>query len=130
MRSWLTYTKHALLHPYNMPLLVLAIATGLISGSFVLLLAAIFAELAMLGIVPRLHAFRRHVDDVYEQGERMDAAKTRAALLLQMDDAHRDELERIQYGRDKERGSVEGRTNELEERVKHLAGPNRAVRQE
>ena len=36
--------------------------------------------------------------------------------------AARDELERIQYGRDKERGSVEGRTKELEERVKQLAG--------
>jgi len=42
----------------------------------------------------------------------------------------RDELERIQYGRDKERGSVEGRTKELEERVKQLAGQNRALRQE
>ena len=42
----------------------------------------------------------------------------------------RDELERIQYGRDKERGSAEGRTKELEERVKQLAGQNRALRQE
>jgi DNA uptake protein ComE-like DNA-binding protein len=44
--------------------------------------------------------------------------------------AARDELERIQYGRDKERGSVEGRTKELEDRVKQLAAQNRAVRQE
>lgn len=44
--------------------------------------------------------------------------------------AARDELERIQYGRDKERGSVESRTKELEERVKQLAAQNRAVRQE
>ncbi len=44
--------------------------------------------------------------------------------------AARDELERIQYGRDKERGSAEGRTKELEERVKQLAGQNRALRQE
>lgn len=41
-----------------------------------------------------------------------------------------DELERIQHGRDKERGSVEGRTKELEDRVKQLASQNRAVRQE
>src|SRR5262245_19082362 len=44
--------------------------------------------------------------------------------------AARDELERIQYGRDKERGSAEGRTKELEERVKQLAAQNRSLRQE
>lgn len=41
-----------------------------------------------------------------------------------------DELERIQHGRDKERGSIEGRTKELEDRVKQLSLQNRAVRQE
>ncbi len=44
--------------------------------------------------------------------------------------ATRDELERIQYGRDKERGSTESRTKELEDRVKQLAGQNRSLRQE
>jgi DNA uptake protein ComE-like DNA-binding protein len=44
--------------------------------------------------------------------------------------AARDELERIQYGRDKERGSTESRTKELEERVKQLAAQNRSLRQE
>jgi DNA uptake protein ComE-like DNA-binding protein len=41
-----------------------------------------------------------------------------------------DELERIQHGRDKERGSIEGRTKELEDKVKQLAAQNRAVRHE
>ncbi len=41
-----------------------------------------------------------------------------------------DELERIQHGRDKERGSIEGRTKELEDKVKQLALQNRAVRHE
>jgi len=41
-----------------------------------------------------------------------------------------DELERIQHGRDKERGSIEGRTKELEDRVKQLSVQNRATRQE
>ena len=41
-----------------------------------------------------------------------------------------DELERIQHSRDKERGSVEGRTKELEDRVKQLSLQNRALRQE
>ena len=44
--------------------------------------------------------------------------------------AVRDELERIQHGRDKERGTVEGRTKELEDRVKQLSFQNRAVRHE
>jgi DNA uptake protein ComE-like DNA-binding protein len=44
--------------------------------------------------------------------------------------AARDELERIQYGRDKERGSAESRTKELEDRVKQLASQNRSLRQE
>lgn len=44
--------------------------------------------------------------------------------------AARDELERIQYGRDKERGSIEARTKELEDRAKQLASQNRALRQE
>jgi DNA uptake protein ComE-like DNA-binding protein len=41
-----------------------------------------------------------------------------------------DELERIQHGRDKERGSVEGRTKELEMHVRQLSFQNRALRQE
>jgi DNA uptake protein ComE-like DNA-binding protein len=41
-----------------------------------------------------------------------------------------DELERIQHGRDKERGSVEGRTKELETSVRQLSFQNRALRQE
>ena len=44
--------------------------------------------------------------------------------------AARDELERIQYGRDKERGSAETRTKELEDRVKQLTTQNRSLRQE
>ena len=42
----------------------------------------------------------------------------------------RDELERIQHGRDKERGSIEGRTKELEDRVRQLSFQNRAIRHE
>jgi len=41
--------------------------------------------------------------------------------------AARDELERIQHGRDKERGTVEGRTQELEAQTKRLAAQNRAL---
>lgn len=42
----------------------------------------------------------------------------------------RDEMQRIEHGRDKERGSVEGRTKDLEEKLKALSAQNRSVRQE
>jgi len=44
--------------------------------------------------------------------------------------AARDELQRIEHGRDKERGSVEGRTKDLEDKLKALSAQNRSVRQE
>lgn len=44
--------------------------------------------------------------------------------------AARDELQRIEHGRDKERGTIESRTKELEDKVKALSSQNRNVRQE
>ncbi|MDH5640388.1 MAG: helix-hairpin-helix domain-containing protein [Nitrospira sp.] len=45
-------------------------------------------------------------------------------------DAARDELQRIQHSRDKERGTVDGRTSDLEEKLKGLSVQNRNMRQE
>lgn len=42
----------------------------------------------------------------------------------------RDELQRIQHGRDKERDTIEVRTKELEDKVKQLTAQNRTVKQE
>ncbi len=42
----------------------------------------------------------------------------------------RDELQRIQHGRDKERDTIEVRTKELEDKVKQLSAQNRNVKQE
>jgi DNA uptake protein ComE-like DNA-binding protein len=44
--------------------------------------------------------------------------------------AVRDELQRIEHGRDTERGAIEGRTKDLEEKVKALSAQNRNVKQE
>ncbi|OQW30236.1 MAG: hypothetical protein A4E19_11690 [Nitrospira sp. SG-bin1] len=44
--------------------------------------------------------------------------------------AARDELQRIEHGRDKERDTIEGRTKELEDKVKALSAQNKNVRQE
>jgi DNA uptake protein ComE-like DNA-binding protein len=44
--------------------------------------------------------------------------------------AARDELQRVEHGRDAERGTIEGRTKELEDKVKALSAQNKNVRQE
>lgn len=44
--------------------------------------------------------------------------------------AARDELQRIEHGRDAERGTIEGRTKELEDKIKALSAQNKNVRQE
>lgn len=44
--------------------------------------------------------------------------------------AARDELQRIEHARDAERGTIEGRTKELEDKVKALSAQNKNMRQE
>lgn len=44
--------------------------------------------------------------------------------------AARDELQRLEHSRDKERGKIEGKTSELEEKVRVLSAQNRNLRQE
>jgi DNA uptake protein ComE-like DNA-binding protein len=44
--------------------------------------------------------------------------------------AARDELQRIEHGRDKERGSIDQRTKELEDKLKAVSSQNRNVRAE
>ncbi len=44
--------------------------------------------------------------------------------------AAQDELQRIEHGRDKERGTIDARTKELDDKVKQLTAQNRSVRQE
>ncbi|MBX3237791.1 MAG: hypothetical protein KF814_16720 [Nitrospiraceae bacterium] len=44
--------------------------------------------------------------------------------------AARDELQRIEHGRDKERDTIEVRTKELEDKIKQLSAQNRSIRTE
>jgi len=44
--------------------------------------------------------------------------------------AARDELQRIEHGRDKERGAIDSRTKELEDKVKALSAQNKNLRAE
>jgi hypothetical protein len=122
------YLRHAILHPYNMPLLVLAIAAGLISGSLTILLLAATAEAIMLGFVPKLAAFKKHVDELIEQQERAEAAKSRSLLLLRMDEVHREELERLETLVDRIRANVKRAGASPEAIVDECLGLSRLTR--
>jgi|SRR5947209_14912277 len=102
-RSSLTYVKHALLHPYNLPLLVVVMTVGAISGNLIGLFLAVIAELVLLTTVSRLRFFRRHIEEMLDQVERTEAAKGRAALLLRMEEKHRQERETLENLVDKKR---------------------------
>ncbi len=91
------YVKHALMHPWHVVVLAGATVFGVANWSLlVLLLVFAGAELLLLGVVLRLRAFRRYVDERLDQIERGRAAEQRATLLLQMGDEHRRELLRLE----------------------------------
>jgi hypothetical protein len=80
-------------HPCHMVVLAGATVFGIANWSLLMLLVAVgTTELLMLGVVARLHAFRRYVDGRLDQIERLRAAEQRATLLSQMGDEHRREL--------------------------------------
>jgi hypothetical protein len=96
-RSPIVYVKHALMHPWHVVVLAGATVFGVANWSLVVLLMVFAgAELLMLGVVLRLRAFRRYVDERLDQLERGRAAEQRAALLLQMGEEHRRELLRLE----------------------------------
>jgi hypothetical protein len=107
-RSGLTYVKHALLHPYNLPLLVVVMTVGAISGNLAGLFLAVLAELVLLTTVSRLRFFRRHIQEILEQADRAEAARARATVLLKMDEKHRQELEILEALADQIRGNLNG----------------------
>jgi hypothetical protein len=100
-RAWI-YIKHALMHPWHVVVLAGATVFGVANWSLlVLLLVFGAAELLLLGIVLRLHAFRRYVDERLDQIERAKAAEQRTTLFLQMGEEHRRELLRLESVVDK-----------------------------
>jgi hypothetical protein len=104
--SWV-YVKHALMHPWHVVVLAGATVFGVANWSLlVLLLVFGGAELLLLGIVLRLHVFRRYVDDRLEQIERAKAAEQRTTLFLQMGEEHRGELLRLESVVDKIRDAT------------------------
>ncbi len=104
--AWV-YVKHALMHPWHVVVLAGATVFGVANWSLlVLLLVFGGAELLLLGIVLRLHAFRRYVDERLDQLERAKAAEQRTTLFLQMGEEHRRELLRLEAVVDKIRDAT------------------------
>jgi hypothetical protein len=95
--SVLTYLRGAVLHPANLLLLTMMGAFALITGSLWLLLFWLpLTEAIVVGSMTRSHRFRRLVDEGIERARRLEAAKARDVVMLQMNDFHRQELERLE----------------------------------
>jgi hypothetical protein len=93
----LVYLRHALVHVWHLPLVVASMSLALMCSSVLVLLATLLpAELTLLCILPRIAPFRRWVDQRLDELERERAARSRAALLLQMGQEHRLELEQLE----------------------------------
>jgi hypothetical protein len=92
-----TYRRHAVTHVAQIFFVVLPLMIAILSLSAVgPLLGFLAGELALILVLPRLAMFQRMVDAQIERKHRADAARERAALLSQMSDAHRCDLERIE----------------------------------
>jgi hypothetical protein len=95
-RTGWTYVSNAAIHPSNLLLLIGVMFLSLILWSGPVLLAGIGVEAAFLAVVPRCAFFRRGVDACLDEAERAAAQKAREALILQMGEAHRQELGKIE----------------------------------
>jgi hypothetical protein len=95
-RTGWTYLSNAAIHPSNLLLLIGVMFLSLILWSGPVLLAGIGVEAAFLAVVPRCAFFRRGVDACLDEAERAAAQKAREALILQMGEAHRQELCKIE----------------------------------
>ena len=95
-RTGWTYLSNAAIHPSNLLLLIGVMFLSLILWSGPVLLAGLGVEAAFLVVVPRCAFFRRGVDACLDEAERAAAQKAREALILQMGEAHRQELCKIE----------------------------------
>ncbi len=95
-RSGWTYLCNAAIHPSNLLLLIGVMFLSLILWSAPVLLAGLGVEAAFLVVVPRCVFFRRAVDACLDEAEHAALQKAREALILQMGEAHRQELVKIE----------------------------------
>jgi hypothetical protein len=95
-RSGWTYFGQAAIHPSNVLLLIGVMFLSLILWNVPVLLIGLGMEGAFLALVPRSRHFQLRIDEMLDDAERALAAKAREALVLQMGDAHRQELARLE----------------------------------
>jgi hypothetical protein len=95
-RTGWTYFGHAAIHPSNLLLLIGVMFLSLILWNAPVLLVGLGLEGAFLCLVPRLRFFRDRIDEALDDADRLALAKAREALVLQMGEAHRQELGKIE----------------------------------
>lgn len=95
-RTGWTYRRSAVLHPYNMVAVAIALLLGLVNLSGTMLLVGLIAELLFLTAVPRLGFVRGWLDAGLDDEERARARRVREALIAGMGELHRRELARIE----------------------------------
>ncbi|MFT3766221.1 MAG: hypothetical protein QM820_12015 [Minicystis sp.] len=95
-RTGWTYLGQAAIHPSNLLLLIGVMFLSLILWSAPVLVAGLGVEGAFLCLVPRMRFFRVRIDEMLDEADRAAAAKAREALILQMGEAHRQELAKIE----------------------------------
>lgn len=95
-RTGWTYFGQAAIHPSNLLLLIGVMFLSLILWSAPVLFAGLAVEGGFLCLVPRMRFFRGRIDEVLDEADRAAAAKAREALVLQMGEAHRQELAKIE----------------------------------
>lgn len=93
----LTYAVYALLHPLNLIAVTMTAIVGLFATSLWFIPATLGIEALLVSVAPRLPGFRKRVDKLIDEIARAKVAQERELQMLQMTDAHRRELERLEY---------------------------------
>ncbi len=96
-RARFSYLRRAFFDHYNIAMLTAIAVSSMISGSWWVLLAGLVAELAVIAIVPHMSAFRRRVDEHLATLEQGELCREREQLLMQMNEGHRDQFERLEH---------------------------------
>jgi hypothetical protein len=100
-RTGWTYLVNAAVSPSNLFLFISVMFLSLILWSGLVLVLGLGLEVAVLAVVQRCASLRRGVDERLDEAERAQRQRAREALTLQMGQAHRQELAKIETLLDK-----------------------------
>lgn len=90
------YLRQAVTHPIHVLVVLCLPFTLFFVWSLAAVAAFVLTEVALVGIVSRVPAFQRWVDEKVRILEAAAAARTRTQLLMRITDAHRAELQRLE----------------------------------